>query len=99
MKITLTGSLGHISRPLTAILVQQGHQVTVISSKADRAAAITQFGAIPAIGSVEDADFLTSAFTGADAVYTMVPPTPGGFNDGPHQLTSFAKDFAAAFNQ
>ncbi len=27
-----------------------------------------------AIGSVEDADFLVSAFTGADAVYTMVPP-------------------------
>ncbi|HMI61537.1 MAG TPA: NAD(P)H-binding protein, partial [Puia sp.] len=30
--------------------------------------------ATAAIGSVEDADFLTATFTGADAVYTMVPP-------------------------
>jgi NAD(P)H dehydrogenase (quinone) len=32
MKITVTGSLGNISKPLTEILVKAGHQVTVISS-------------------------------------------------------------------
>ncbi len=31
-------------------------------------------GAQAAIGSLEDASFLTSTFNGADAVYTMVPP-------------------------
>jgi len=30
MNIILTGSLGHISKPLTQILVQKGHSVTVI---------------------------------------------------------------------
>lgn len=74
MKIIVTGSLGHISLPLTQELVNNGHQVTVISSKADKQEAIEALSATAAIGSLEDADFLTAAFTGADAVYCMVPP-------------------------
>jgi len=75
MKIIITGSLGHISKPLTQELVQKGHQVTVISSQAEKQQEIEALGATAAIGSVKDVDFLTSVFTGADAVYTMVPPT------------------------
>jgi uncharacterized protein YbjT (DUF2867 family) len=74
MKITITGSLGNISKPLAEKLVAAGHKVTIISSSADKSAAIEALGATPAIGSIEDIDFLTKAFTGADAVYTMVPP-------------------------
>lgn len=74
MKIIVTGSLGHISKPLAQELVQKGHEVTVISSKADKRAEIEAIGATAAIGSLEEVDFITSAFTGADAVYTMVPP-------------------------
>jgi uncharacterized protein YbjT (DUF2867 family) len=74
MKITVTGSLGNISRPLAQNLVKAGHQVTVISSKKEKTAEIQAMGANAAIGSVEDLAFLTSAFSGADAVYTMVPP-------------------------
>jgi uncharacterized protein YbjT (DUF2867 family) len=79
MKITLTGSLGHIGKPLTASLVQKGHSITVISSNPDKQKDIEALGAIAAIGSLEDADFLTAAFTGSDAVYTMIPP--------PHSFT------------
>ena len=71
MKIIITGSLGHISKPLTKELVQKGHSVTVISSKAERQAEIEALGATAAIGTMEDADFLTTAFTGADIVYVM----------------------------
>lgn len=74
MKIIITGSLGHISKPLTEELVQKGHVVTVISSNPEKQKDIEALGAIPAIGSLEDVDFLTVTFTGADAVYTMVPP-------------------------
>src|SRR5262249_21841712 len=35
---------------------------------------LIQAGATAAIGSVEDADFLTKAFKNADVVYTMIPP-------------------------
>ncbi|WP_346316449.1 NAD(P)H-binding protein [Chitinophaga sp. YIM B06452] len=74
MKIVVTGSLGHISKPLTAGLVQKGHRVTVISSKPGNRENIEAMGAAAAIGSLQDADFVAHAFTGADAVYTMVPP-------------------------
>ncbi|RYY61684.1 MAG: NAD-dependent epimerase/dehydratase family protein [Chitinophagaceae bacterium] len=74
MNITLTGSLGHIGKPLTAILVKHGHSVTVISSDPARRSAIEQAGGSAAIGTVNDPEFLAKAFSGADAVYTMVPP-------------------------
>lgn len=73
MKITITGSLGNISKPLAQELVQNGHEVTVISSSNDKQAEIETLGALAAIGSVEDVAFLTQAFTGADAVYCMIP--------------------------
>lgn len=71
MKIVVTGSLGNISKPLATELIQKGHQVTVISSTSDRKAAIENLGATAAIGTMEDADFLAQAFTGADLVYVM----------------------------
>jgi uncharacterized protein YbjT (DUF2867 family) len=74
MKIIVTGSLGHISKPLTQALVQKGHSVTVISSKADKQKDIEALGAKAAIGSIFDANFLTATFTGADIVYLMEPP-------------------------
>ena len=71
MKIILTGSLGNIGRPLTTELVQQGHDVTVISSSDKRVPAIESIGAKAVVGSMFDVDFLTEAFRGADIVYLM----------------------------
>jgi len=71
MKITLTGSLGNISKPLAIELVQKGHTLTVISSKAERQKDIEDIGAKAAIGSMQDAGFLAETFKGADIVYVM----------------------------
>lgn len=71
MNIVLTGSIGNIGKPLTEELVKKGHTVTVISSNAERTAAIENIGAKAAIGSMFDADFLTAMFKGADIVYLM----------------------------
>ncbi|MEO7214081.1 NAD(P)H-binding protein [Mucilaginibacter sp.] len=73
MKIILTGSLGNISKPLAINLINAGHNVTIISSSADKAAEIEALGGVPAIGSVSDVAFLTKTFTGADALYAMIP--------------------------
>lgn len=81
MKIIVTGSLGNIGKPLTQELVQKGHQVTVISSKPEKRKDIEALGARAAIGSVEDPDFLTTAFIGADAAYCMIPPNHFGEPD------------------
>ena len=74
MKIIVTGSLGNISKPLTKELVQKGHAVTVISSNPEKQKDIEALGATAAIGILEDVNFLTATFTGAEAVYCMIPP-------------------------
>ncbi len=71
MNIVLTGSLGNISKPLAQELVQKGHSITVISSKAERQKDIEALGAKAAIGTMQDVDFLSATFNGADIVYLM----------------------------
>jgi len=95
MKITITGSLGNISKPLTKQLIKAGHQLTIISSNAEKVTAIEALGATAAIGLVTDVDFLTKAFTGADAVYTMVPPNFGASNYREY-VGSIGKNYAEA---
>lgn len=73
MKLIVTGSLGNVSKPLAASLVAGGHSVTIVSSSAERKADIEKLGATAAIGSITDAAFLTETFSGADAVYAMIP--------------------------
>lgn len=90
MKLTVTGSLGNISRLLIEKLVANGHEVSVISSNTERAEEIKNLKAIPLIGSLEDAEFVSQSFKDADAVYTMVPPDFSvsnyyDFADGLHQ--------------
>jgi uncharacterized protein YbjT (DUF2867 family) len=103
MKITITGSLGNISKPLTKELVQKGHSVTVISSKAERQKEIEALGAKAAIGSMEDVDFLAKAFTGADIVYAMETLGEGFFFnknlDYMTAITNIGKNYKQAIEQ
>ena len=103
MKIVLTGSLGHISKPLTEELVRNGHDVTVISSKQERLKEIEVLGATAAIGTMEDADFLAAAFTGADAVYCMISAGGNayfdqGFDIGAYTM-SLGQNYKAAIER
>lgn len=79
MKITLTGSLGNISKPLANELIHKGHNVTVISSKPERQKEIEALGAQAAIGTMEDAEFLSASFKGADVIYIMETLGPNSF--------------------
>jgi uncharacterized protein YbjT (DUF2867 family) len=80
MKIVVTGSLGHISKPLTKELIQKGHSVTVISHNPGRQKDIEDLGAVAAIGTFENVDFLTKTFKGTDAVYCMISSGNSFFN-------------------
>ena len=96
MHITVTGSLGNIGKKLVTELVAAGQEVTVISSRSERTAAIEALGAKAAIGSITDADFLISVFSGSDAVFAMTPPNLGGDNVVSN-TTKAGESFAAAF--
>jgi uncharacterized protein YbjT (DUF2867 family) len=97
MKFVVTGSLGNISKPLAEKLVAAGHSVTVVSSKADKTAQIEALGAKAAIGSVDDVAFLTKTFTGADAIYTMVPPNFGS-GDWKKYIAGIGENYASAIH-
>jgi len=73
MKYIITGSIGHISKPVASTLANAGHEVVVISSHEKNKDAIKALGATPAIGSIEDMKFVQTTFKGADAVYLMIP--------------------------
>jgi uncharacterized protein YbjT (DUF2867 family) len=101
MKITITGSLGNIGRPLAGDLVQNGHQVTVISSEPKKREEIETLAANAAIGKLEDAGFLASAFRGSDAVFVMEPPV--NFFDHQLDITAYysklGHNFVSAIRQ
>jgi uncharacterized protein YbjT (DUF2867 family) len=46
MKIVVTGALGNISKPLAIALIENGHQVTVISSNTEKIKNIEALGAV-----------------------------------------------------
>jgi uncharacterized protein YbjT (DUF2867 family) len=80
MKIIVTGSLGNTAKPLVQQLIAEGHDITVISSSNSKKTEIESLGAKAAIGSINDLDFLTKTFEGADAVFAMTPPIMGENN-------------------
>ncbi|MBL7710975.1 MAG: NAD(P)H-binding protein [Chitinophagaceae bacterium] len=88
LNITITGSLGNIGKPLTQQLVAAGHTVKVISSQESKKEAITALGASPAIGFITDVDFLSNAFTDADAVFIMIPPNFAATDYGAYTAAS-----------
>ena len=95
MKYVITGGAGNISKPLTEKLLKAGHEVTVISRNAENIKSLTGLGAKAAIGSVNDVAFLKTTFTGADAVYTMVPPNYAT-NDMKTSIAEVGKNYAEA---
>jgi nucleoside-diphosphate-sugar epimerase len=99
MKIIVTGSLGNISKPLTKELIQKGHSVTVISSKAERQKEIEALGAQAAIGTMQDVDFLIKAFTGADIVYLMEAGGPENMFNKSYDLNEATKEIVSAYKK
>ena len=96
MNIVVTGSLGNISKPLTKELLAKGHLVTVVSSSPDRIKDIEAIGAKPAIGSMQDVDFLTNTFKSADIVYAMEALGAGSFFN--HDLDLIAENIKIGQN-
>jgi uncharacterized protein YbjT (DUF2867 family) len=65
MKFVVTGAAGHVSKPLTELLLKKGHDVTVVGRSPKNLEGLVTFGAKTAIGDMGDVAFLTEAFKGA----------------------------------
>jgi len=94
-KYIVTGSIGHISKPIVQQLVKAGKEVTVITSSEDRVKEIEKLGAKALVGNVQDVAFVKGAFKGADVIYTMIPPI-WQTNDWRASQNEIAKNYADA---
>ena len=74
---TIIGATGNIGGRIAAKLLQAGQRVRVPVRDSHKAAALARQGAELLVGNLEDVDFVTSALTGADAAFLMIPPLHG----------------------
>jgi len=70
----ISGATGNIGKAIAQTLLARGVPVRVIGRTQDKLAALVAKGAEAAIGSLEDAAFLTTALAGAKAAFVMIPP-------------------------
>jgi uncharacterized protein YbjT (DUF2867 family) len=71
--ITVMGASGNTGGKIAAQLLSSGQKVRVLGRNEQALAPLWQAGAEVILGDTTDTAFLTRAFTGADAVYTLLP--------------------------
>jgi len=72
--ITILGATGNVGGKIADILIKKGEPVRLVARSADRLRPFAGKQAEPFAGDALDTDFLVKAFTGADAVFSLIPP-------------------------
>lgn len=85
MKIFVTGASGFVGTAVTKKLIEKGHQVLGLVRSESAASKLTEIGATPVIGTLDDLDILTESAANADGVIHTA------FN---HDFTKFAENAA-----
>ena len=74
--ITVMGATGNTGKKITEKLLTGGERVRALGRSESKLAELKKAGADVLAGDTNDAAFLTNAFRGADAVYTLLPTDP-----------------------
>lgn len=69
----IAGASGHTGSIVANTLLDHGHQVRVLGRSAKKLEPFVARGAEAFVGELDDVEFLTRAFTGADAAYVLLP--------------------------
>jgi uncharacterized protein YbjT (DUF2867 family) len=69
----ITGATGNTGKPIALGLLEKGHKVRIYSRSAEKAKQLTDKGAELFVGNTTDLALVKKAFSGADAVYAMIP--------------------------
>ena len=69
----IIGATGHTGKPIALGLLEKKHTVRIVSRHADKATDLIQKGAKHFAGDSTDTVFLSKVFSGADALYTLIP--------------------------
>ncbi|BDI30644.1 NmrA family transcriptional regulator [Capsulimonas corticalis] len=74
--ITVMGATGRTGNAIAKLLLDDGVNVRAAARSETKLAALAALGAETVAGDAGDTEFLTRAFQGADAVYTLLPHDP-----------------------
>ena len=74
--IVVMGASGNTGGRISQQLLHEGENIRALGRSAAKLAGLESKGAKVLTGDATDAAFLASAFGGADAVYTLLPPDP-----------------------
>jgi uncharacterized protein YbjT (DUF2867 family) len=83
--ITVMGATGKVGGEIARRLLAAGVEVRALGRSETRLAELAAAGAQPMMGDPDDAEYLTRAFGGADAVFTMQPFDPSAPDYQAHQ--------------
>jgi len=75
--LVVTGSTGRTGSVIAGTLIANGQKVRVVGRDAGKLAGFSAKGGAAAVGDLGDTAFLTNAFTGAEAVYVLIPRNLG----------------------
>lgn len=70
---TILGATGNVGRKISEMLIRKGEKVRLVARSADRLRPFVGKQAEAFAGDAMNAEFLVKAFSGADAVFTMLP--------------------------
>ena len=72
-KIVILGATGTVGSKISAILLNEGHQVTLIARHTEKLEKYRELGATIVTADITDADTLTNAFKDADSAFILMP--------------------------
>ena len=72
-KIVILGATGTVGSKISAILLNEGHQVTLIARHTETLEKYREQGATIVTADITNVDILTNAFKGADSAFVLMP--------------------------
>lgn len=72
-RIVILGATGTVGSKIAALLLQQGHSVTLIARHTEKLEPYRGLGAEIITGDITDTDTLTNAFKNADSAFVLLP--------------------------
>lgn len=83
--ITIIGGTGNVGGQTAKILLEKGINVRLVARHAEKLEQYKSQGAEIIVGDAKDSGLITEAFSGADAVLTMIPGNMSSPDIGKHQ--------------
>ena len=70
----VTGATGHTGSVIAKRLIAEGKKVRAVARSTERLSSLMSLGAEPFAADITNKEAVTSAFSGAEAAYVMIPP-------------------------